>query len=106
MMVGGDQAARFAILAIVARLQPVAACIVDQLWPAFSMEAIPALRSPASNGVPELSIYCSCGLVDCGCALVCGGRSPGTGLLAEAVRLDVGADGLGCSFGSEALARR
>ena len=56
MMVGGDQAARFAILAIVARLQPVAACIVDRLWPAFSMEAIPALRS-VSSGRP---LYRAC----------------------------------------------
>ena len=35
----------FTILAIVARLQPVAFWIIDQLWPAFSMAAMPAFRS-------------------------------------------------------------
>lgn len=43
-----DQAARFAIFAIVARLQPVAACIVLQDWPAAIMRPIAALRSTSS----------------------------------------------------------
>jgi hypothetical protein len=38
-------ACRLAIFAMVARLQAVAACIALQLWPAFSMEAMPALRA-------------------------------------------------------------
>ena len=46
-----------AILAIVAREQPVAACMMAlQDWPAFSMLAMPALRS-VSSGRP---LYRAC----------------------------------------------
>ena len=49
-LVARSFALSFAILATVARLQPVAFWIVDQLWPAFSMVAMPALRSTFSAG--------------------------------------------------------
>ena len=42
---------RLAIFAMVARLQPVASWIVDQLWPDFSMAAMPSLRL-VSSGLP------------------------------------------------------
>src|SRR5262249_36599468 len=40
---------RLAIFAMVARLQPVAAWMALQLWPAFSIEAMPALRATSST---------------------------------------------------------
>jgi len=39
-----NQAARFAIFAMVARLQPVAACMLLQDWPAVIMRLMPSLR--------------------------------------------------------------
>jgi hypothetical protein len=39
---------RFAILAMVARLQPVAACMELQDWPTAIISAMPALRSTFS----------------------------------------------------------
>ena len=42
---------------MVARLQPVAAWMALQLWPAFSMEAMPALRATSSTGpLPALGL--------------------------------------------------
>jgi hypothetical protein len=48
---GRPQAAfsRLAIFLIVARLQPVACCMLDQLAPASSMRAMPELRSAFSG---------------------------------------------------------
>src|SRR5215207_4688519 len=43
-----SEPARFAILAIVARLHPVAAWICDHETPPFSIEAIPPLRATFS----------------------------------------------------------
>jgi len=46
---GAQAAARFAIFAAVARLQAVAAWIALQLTPAWSIAAMPALRSTSSG---------------------------------------------------------